>query len=178
VKIWSCFFSQTGSEIYNLSKTLKRVPDVIITNKSIDNIDTINKGLVDEYFDRILFLPNKPNIEEYETAIPESSVVTLHGYLRIVPAIICENYEIYNLHPAPLTTYPFLKGQDPQKKIFEQKLPLGGNTIHRCTAELDSGEILLEENFNVRGLNLDTLIALTHKKASGLWYNFLKERLK
>lgn len=178
MKEWCCFFSQTGSEIYSLTKTLKRVPDVIVTNKSIDSIDSINAGLVDEYFDRILFLPKKPTVEEYITAIPQNSIVTLHGYLRIIPAEICESYEIYNLHPAPLTMYEFLKGQDPQKRIFEQKLPFGGNTIHRCTAELDSGEILLEESFNVERLNLDTLIALTHKKASGLWYKFLKERLK
>jgi len=178
VKNWVCFFSQTGSEIYNLSKMLKRVPDVIVTNKSIDAIDAINKHLADEYFDRIFFLQKKPTVEEYITVIPEDSIVTLHGYLRIIPPEICEGYEIYNLHPAPLSTYSFLKGQDPQKRIFEQKLPLGGNTIHRCTAELDSGEILLEENFNVERLNLDTLIALTHKKASGLWYKFLKDRLK
>jgi methionyl-tRNA formyltransferase len=176
-RAWCCCFSQTGSEIYNISKMIERVPDVIVTNKPVDKIDTINKKLADEYFDRILFLPKVPEFDEYVTAFPKDGVITLHGYLRIIPPEICESFEIYNSHPAPLTMYPELKGKDPQKRIYESKLTFGGNTIHRCTAELDSGEIMSEEAFNVRGYDVDTIIALTHKKASYLWCTFLRDIL-
>lgn len=173
-KLWVCCFSQTGTEIYNISKMIRREPDVIVTNKPIDKIDTINKNLADEYFEKILFLPKKPEQDEYITAFPENSVITLHGYLRIIPPTICDSFEIYNSHPAPLTMYPELKGKDPQRRIYENKLTFGGNTIHRCTAELDSGEIMSEESFNVKGYDENTIIALTHKKASYLWCTFLR----
>ena len=46
---WVTFFSQTGSEIYKISKKLGRVPDIIVTNKSKDKILDINPDLFDEY---------------------------------------------------------------------------------------------------------------------------------
>ena len=30
---WVAFFSQTGSEIVNISKTINRWPDLVVTNK-------------------------------------------------------------------------------------------------------------------------------------------------
>ena len=175
---WVTLFSQTGSDIYNVSKALKKAPDVIITNKLIEDIDTINQNLLDEYFDRIIFLPrNKPTIEEYLTAIPDDSLVTLHGWLRIVPPEICDRFEIYNLHPAPLSKYEFLKGKDPQIRTFEMKLEYSGNTIHKCIPELDAGEILAENSFSVKGYTLDQIFEETHREASNLWCKFLKERL-
>ena len=36
-KKWICFFSQTGSEIVEVSKRLKRLPDFIITNNNDKN---------------------------------------------------------------------------------------------------------------------------------------------
>lgn len=177
MKPWITFFSQTGSDIYNVSQALKKEPDVIITNKPMDEIDTINPDLLDRYFDRILFLPKKPTIEEYQTAIPEDSIVTLHGWLRIVPSEICEMFEIYNLHPAPLSKYAFLKGKDPQVRTYEMKLEYAGNTIHKCTPELDSGEILAENFYAVGDRNLDEQFKETHKKASELWCTFLEDKL-
>lgn len=177
MKKWAALFSQTGSEIYYLSYTLNRYPDVIITNKSQQEIEEINFNLLDKCWDRFIFLNKKPTVEEYNVVLENIEIVTLHGYLRIIPPEICDKYEIYNSHPAPLSMYDFLKGKDPQKRIFEQKLEYGGNTIHRCTAELDSGEIMLEESFSVKGHCLDVIVALTHKKATSLWYNFLKNRL-
>ena len=170
-------FSQTGSEIYYLSCALNRYPDVIITNKSEQELECINFNLLDKCWNSFIFLNKKPTIEEYNVVLEGVDITTLHGYLRIIPPTICNSYEIYNSHPAPLSKYDFLKGKDPQKRIFEQKLDFGGNTIHKCTAELDSGEIMLEESFSVKGHCLDVIIALTHKKATGLWYNFLKNRL-
>ena len=174
---WVTLFSQTGSEIYNISKTLKRVPDIIITNKSKEKVIDINQDLFYEYMDRIVWLPKKPTPIEYIQAIPGNSLVTLHGWLRIIPPEVCEVYEIYNLHPAPLITYPHLKGKDPQIKTFEEKLKFSGNTIHKCIAELDAGPILAQNLLNVQNNTLDEIFSRTHKAASDLWVDFLKYRL-
>jgi folate-dependent phosphoribosylglycinamide formyltransferase PurN len=99
---WVTFFSQTGSEIYKISKKINRVPDVIITNKTKDKILEINEDLFFEHVDKIVWLPKKPTIEEYRQAIPKDAFVTLHGWLRIIPPEICKEFEIYNLHPAPI----------------------------------------------------------------------------
>jgi folate-dependent phosphoribosylglycinamide formyltransferase PurN len=174
---WVTLFSQTGSEIYNISQILNKEPDIIITNKSIDKIDTINQNLIDNFFKKIVFIPKKPTVEEYRFVIPENSFVTLHGYLRILPPEICKQFEIYNLHPAPLKLYPDLKGFTPQERVYREKRDFSGNTIHKCIAEVDAGEILAENTLFVRGFNLDQIFTETHKKATELWCSFLQNRL-
>jgi len=176
---WVTLFSQTGSEIYNISKKINRVPDVIITNKPKDRFLEIKPELFDEYSDRFVWLPKKPTVEEYIEAIPFGSFVTLHGWLRIIPLEVCEAYEIYNLHPAPihLEGYDKYKGKDPQVRIFEDKAKYSGNVIHKCIPELDAGEIIARNNFNVRGLDLDTIFKITHEAATELWCSFLQSRV-
>ena len=43
-------------------------------------------------------------------------LITLHGYLRIIPENICKQCKhIYNGHPGLINMYPELKGKDPQE---------------------------------------------------------------
>jgi folate-dependent phosphoribosylglycinamide formyltransferase PurN len=176
---WVVFFSMTGSEIYNISKKIERIPDIIITNKPKDKFLEIKPELFEEYGDRFVWLSKKPTVEEYIQAIPSGSFVTLHGWLRIIPPEICNIYEIYNLHPAPihLEGYEKYKGKDPQVRIFEDKAKYSGNVIHECIAELDAGKILAKNQFLVRGLDLDMVFKVTHAKAAELWCTFLEDRL-
>ena len=174
---WVTFFSQTGSEIYNIIQLLKKEPDIIVTNKILKDIETMNLNLLDEYGERIVFTSKKPESSEYVFIIPDDAIVTLHGWLRIVPADVCEKYEIYNLHPAPLQTYPHLKGKDPQIRTFSEGLEFSGNTIHKCTAELDAGPILAQNLIDVKGYTLDQIFSETHKAASELWVDFLRDKL-
>ena len=174
---WITFFSQTGSEIYKLSKLLNRVPDKIITNKPFSKSETINFDLFNEYFDQLYFVNTKPTVEEYFNIIPEGSLVTMHGWLRIMPPEVCEKYEIYNLHPAPLKMYPDLKGFNPQERVYNEKRDFSGNTIHKCITEVDAGEILAENTLFVRGFTLDQIFFETHKKATELWVDFLRKKL-
>ena len=178
-KKWGVFFSQTGSEIYNISKKINRVPDVIITNKPLHDVSSIKPELFEEYGHRFVWLPKKPTVLEYIQVIPQDSIVTLHGWLRIIPPEICDMYEIYNLHPAPihLEGYEKYKGKDPQVRIFEDKAKYSGNVIHKCIAELDAGEILAKNQFDVRGFDLDVVFKLTHAKATELWCGFLENRV-
>jgi folate-dependent phosphoribosylglycinamide formyltransferase PurN len=178
-RTWVTFFSQTGSEIYKISKQINRVPDVIVTNKTKDKVLEINEDLFFEYCDKITWLPKKPSVEEYRQVIPKEAFVTLHGWLRIIPPEICQEFEIYNLHPAPihLEGYDKYKGKDPQVRIFEDKARYSGNVIHECIAELDAGKILAKNHFDISGFDLDMVFKLTHTKASELWSSFLKDRV-
>ena len=172
---WVALFSQTGSEIYNISKKLNRSPDLVITNRQ--NLEGVNQELINEFGAKIFQISKSPSVEEYKHHIPENAFVTLHGWLRIIPEEICNTYEIYNLHPANLLLHPHLKGKDPQKRAVAELLQWSGNTIHRCTAELDSGEIKEYSTILIEGLLEFEAIDKLHKDATNLWFNFLNKHL-
>lgn len=172
---WVTFFSQTGSEIYNVSKKIGRSPDIIITNKQ--SLDGVNKDLIDEFGAKIFQISAKPCTQEYIQHIPKNALVTLHGWLRIIPAEVCEQFEIYNLHPANIVLHPHLKGKDPQERAAKELLKVSGNTLHRCTAELDAGEIQLVSEVTIEGLLPFEVIYQLHKDATNLWCTFLENRL-
>jgi folate-dependent phosphoribosylglycinamide formyltransferase PurN len=142
---WACLFSQSGSEIYNISKKINRNPDIIITNKPKDKFLEIKPELFEECGDKFIWLSKKPSVEEYKQAIPQNTLVTLHGWLRIIPPEICDLYEIYNGHPAPIHLYPSLKGLDKQEDLYKYKEKYNkiGCVIHKVTSVLDDGEIVV-----------------------------------
>ena len=93
---------------------------------------------------------NKYVLEDYEEILmyfPEA-IITLHGWLRIMPKEVCERFSIFNGHPGLITEYPELKGKDPQIRAFEGKYPVMGCVIHKVTAGVDEGKILKEIRFN------------------------------
>ena len=176
MKTWIALFSQTGSEIYNVSKRLGRFPDRVIVNKT--DLEGVNEKLLEGCYDKLWIVPQRPTTEEYQTFLMQDAIVTMHGWLRIVPHFVCDQYNIYNLHPAPLTRYPHLKGKDPQQRIFSQSLQYGGNTLHKCTAELDSGEIILENEVELKDETLESVIQKTHAIAADLWVEFLSNQFE
>jgi len=180
MKEWFAFFSQSGSEIYELSKKLGRFPDRIITNKPLEKLTTINANLLTEFKGVWVFLPQKPSVEQYVAAINSNNeaFITLHGYLRIIPKDICNIAEIYNGHPGDIVKYPELKGFNPQEKAFNLKLPTSGSVIHRVTADVDEGPISRLQTVSIEGLSLDEVYKVLHSNSVSLWYNFLKHNLK
>ena len=175
MKPWVTLFSQTGTDIYNLTEKLGKSPDVIVTNKQ--DLTSINPLTFNKFKDIIVQTSSKPTVEEYMQIIPENALVTLHGWLRIVPEEVCNSREIYNLHPANLLLHPHLKGKDPQKRAAAELLQWSGNTIHRCTAELDAGEIKEYSTVLIEGLLEFEVIDKLHKDATNLWFNFLNKHL-
>lgn len=139
-KPWIALFSQTGSEIAALSAKIGAAPSLILTN-NIDSStwhpfireqktisgdhETIMQTLLDE---------NKDN----------NHLVTLHGYLKIIPNNICSAMDIYNGHPGLITRYPELKGLDPQEKVAENisRFVFIGSVVHKVTNDVDGGEVL------------------------------------
>jgi len=184
--IWKTFFSQSGSEIYEISKNIGRFPDAIITNKSFEELDKINPDLLEKCFDRFVFLPKKPTVEEYREAIRNADVITLHGYLRIIPPQICGRFKIYNGHPGLITKFPELKGKDPQAKVwykhFEKPYKLHGHVIHEVIPEVDAGRVVSEKEFFSNNIynefnSLEDYIKRLHKLAIENWVGFMCKSL-
>lgn len=175
-KKWVVFFSHTGSEINNISTRIGRVPDRVITNKSPGD-KTINKQLMRLVKKDIVYTSNKPTTQDYERLLMDNCVVTLHGWMRIIPGKICKDNEIYNLHPGLITKYPELKGADPQKRVVDSSSKTTykqvGCVIHKVTETVDDGEVLAEcscyNHYDSHALLSDKL----HQMASDLWVDFL-----
>jgi len=146
---WIALFSQTGSEIVELSKRLGKFPDVIVTNngdestwcKELQELDVHRRS------SRIVVVSSiqaKTANFLHNIQGSKNSLVTLHGWLRIIPADICVQYEIVNGHPGLITRYPELKGYDPQIRYWDNKdtYEYYGSVVHNVTAEVDEGKVL------------------------------------
>lgn len=173
---WIALFSQTGSEIVEVSKLLGRWPDLIITNERPEHLRKIHPALENRH---LVFVENKPTEEELLMLLSyyENPLITLHGWLRIMPPSICSQYEIYNGHPGLITEYPELKGKDPQQKAFDINLEYSGCVIHKVTEGVDEGEVLTERKVSIRGLEIEELFHILHSISISLWVDFLKDRL-
>jgi phosphoribosylglycinamide formyltransferase-1 len=169
---WIAFFSQTGSEIVEVSKLLGRWPDLIITNERPEHLRKIHPTLENKH---LIFVDNKPSEEELFSIIAQydDPIITLHGWLRIMPAVICNRFEIYNGHPGLITEFPELKGKDPQQKAFDLGLEYSGCVIHRVTEGVDEGEILRSRKVYIQNLEISELFHILHQISIDLWVDFL-----
>ena len=178
---WVAFFSQTGAEIADLSEVLGRWPSRIITNKRPSDLRTIDPRIVEQGY---IEVPNRPTETDLRDILQyfDDPIITLHGWLRVMPADICSEYNIYNGHPGLITEYPELKGKDPQQKAWAGiqmgKYPIAGAVLHKVTAGVDEGEILDYSCFSVdTKLSLDNLFRILKGVSLDLWVKFLKENL-
>lgn len=177
VKSWYVFISQTGSEVKSISELCCIKPKMIISNNlgkiSKDVLSWIQKEKITLYS-----LPSKPSISDYKNIkIPKDSLITLHGYLRLLPKEFCLEYEnIYNGHPALINVYPELKGLNKQEDIFyhKEKYPLCGSVIHKVTPELDAGEIVIFEQTENTCNSLDEAYLLLRQTSLKTWRKFFK----
>ena len=174
---WIAFFSQTGSEIVELANRIGFEPTVVVANRRPDNRRVIHPDIVNM---NLVMLPNKPNWEDYLEVLPlEGCIITLHGWLRIVPPEIVAAYEgdIFNGHPGLINKYPELKGKDPQLKAFDMKLKESGCVIHKVTEGLDEGEILAYKKVPIKNLSLSQVFSKLHDTSVDLWFDFLRTKL-
>ena len=177
---WIALYSQTGGELSNLCTRLGRLPDLVITNKS-DNkklLRTEHSGI------EIIEVPDRPSAGELSLIFSAytNPLVTLHGWMRIVPAEVCNKYEMYNGHPGLITEYPELKGKDPQDKAWklasEGKIKRAGCVIHKVVPEVDSGQIILSRGFSIESLDKRSFFTNFRYISEELWFEFLKPMLK
>lgn len=173
-KKWICLFSQTGGEIVELAKQLGRWPDLIITNQRPKELRTINQEIIQSNLLQVV--SNKPTTEELSNILEqyEDPIITLHGWLRIIPPELCGKYNIFNGHPGLITLYPALKGKDPQLRALKAKHPVMGCVLHKVTAGVDEGEIIMEERFNAVGITEEKMWQTTRDRSLSMWIKFLK----
>ena len=173
---WITFFSQTGAEICDIAEALERWPDRIITNKRPDHLRTIDSRIPK---DILMYTENKPELHEYTWLLEsfKDPIITLHGWLRVMPPEICDRFTMYNGHPGLITKYPELKGKDPQVRAFEGKYDTAGAVIHKVTAGVDEGKVILKEEFNAMNLSLDDLFRILRDRSLYMWTNLLKKVL-
>jgi len=163
------FFSQTGSEIVTLSRLLGAWPTEIVYNEKPGFKNKINPKI-----GKYTLLPNRPSVEDYERVLSkyDNPIVTLHGWLRIVPPEICSKYEIYNGHPGLIDEYPELKGKNPQEKAYRLGLEEGGSVVHRVTEGVDEGEILYSTKASLKGLDLNGVYDILRETSMVSWMKF------
>ena len=174
---WIAFFSQTGAEIADIAEEIGRWPTRIITNKRPDNLRVIDPRIVKQKY---LEVPNKPSYDQYEEILQyfNSPILTLHGWLRIMPPQLCEKYEIYNGHPGLITKYPELKGKDPQVKAYYNNHSEIGSVIHKVNQGVDEGKVLKSSSLYIKGLTLDEHLEELKNLSLYLWVDFLRDLLK
>lgn len=151
---WIALFSQTGSEIANLSKIVGRKPDLILTNNVMQDKyeyhPDVRPNVIAKHDFLMMYLRGTRS---------DDTIITLHGYLRIIPSDICNKFEMYNGHPGLITMYPQLKGKDPQERITPDMTHIG-SVVHRVTAGVDEGEIVT---------------SVSTENTGGDYYNVLKQ---
>ena len=180
-KTWVALFSQSGSEIANISNELGRRPDLVITNRRPDHLRQIDSRITSQDF--ILHeTENKPKEENLKRIFQQYSrdselIITLHGWLRIMPPDICEQYTIYNGHPGLITKYPELKGKDPQHKVIFGDYDTMGCVLHEVTAGVDEGKVLSSKEVSRKGLVGKDIFRILGNISQELWLDFLKSKL-
>ena len=171
---WVAFFSQTGTEIVDIIARLGRKPDLIVTNHRPSDTREVNKNL--PYWSEIT---NRPDLKQlrFVCGLYEDPIITLHGWLRIMPPEICNKYEIYNGHPGLITKYPELKGKDPQMRAWEGDYEFCGSVLHRVTEGVDEGEIISSASFTKDMLDVNDYFRILREMSLNLWVEFLREKI-
>jgi len=171
---WIALFSQTGSEIVDISNKIGRWPDAIITNsQDYNKINTTIQKLgfikIDPIQARTLNVLHR--YAQYD------DLITLNGWLRVVPREICEQYNIVNGHPGLITRYPELKGIDPQKRFWtsKDKYEYYGSVVHNVTAEVDEGKIITFSEKKIDGTEKEPFEILKNTSLNA-WLDFFKQQ--
>tara|TARA_R110000772_G_scaffold2311_7_gene8010 strand:- start:6755 stop:7264 length:510 start_codon:yes stop_codon:yes gene_type:complete len=166
---WIALFSQTGSELASVCEKMGRFPDMIYCDGVIRHIHS-------DLMPYTNFLP-KEDINRLLETDHKNDIVTLHGYLKIIPEkSICK--EMYNLHPGDIIQHPELKGIHPQAKAIELGLTTTGCLIHRVEPGVDEGMPFVFMAHKIKeGTTTETLIEELRHLAINMWMIFLKGRI-
>lgn len=186
VNKWYSLFSHTGSETEALhfSEEVPLQLEAAIT----DNWDY--SGNLDGMVTRLYRLASRKDINwllKQPHLIEDSSLITLNGYMGIVPADVLQNLrergcKVYNIHPAPIQLYPELRGKDPQERMYEgiqkREYTYIGVVIHEVDAGVDTGKIVhWVLQLADPGMTKDELYARLHEMGTQAWESFFRERM-
>lgn len=175
--IWIALFSQSGTELREIENSLGISPTIVMSNSKIYNSTSWNykSTFWKKGHDEIVHWLNN----SYTENILSRVIITLHGYLRILPPEVCNRYEIYNGHPALISHYPELKGKDPQIRTWQNnsKYPIIGSVVHRVVPEVDAGEIVSSVAYSNRVESENEMFVQLRISSFQAWRWFLGKKL-
>lgn len=95
------------------------------------------------------------NLKKYKI-----SFICLAGFMKIISKNIINKYQgkIINVHPSLL---PKFKGLNTFSRMLKNKEKKAGCTVHFVSAKLDSGNVIIQKNFNI--IDKDNEITLRNK---------------
>ena len=169
---WVALYSQSGSELEEIMNRVGEQPTLILTDRVNEDRSEVMKFWSSPLNHKIIsgILANTRN-----------SLITLHGYLRILPpeALHPSNI-ILNGHPGDIINFPELKGFNPQKKAIELGLPYTGTVIHHVTSEVDNGPIIAYNRLDLEGFNYteEEVCERLKKKSVKAWEMVLGEQIE
>ena len=176
---WIAMFSHTGTEIADLIAVTGKVPVLIIRNENSKRKEDIR---LNRY--NTATFPRNPKEEDYQKTFSmvhslykRKPLITLHGWMRIIPEKICQDWDIYNGYPGLITEYPQLKGKDPQKKAYDLKLSYSGCVVHRVTSKVNEGPILDSIKLKIEDLSLEETINTLRNGSLALWIDVIETLL-
>lgn len=175
---WAVLVSQTGSEVIAISEILGILPSLVVTNR-VTNLSEKNMRIFGKNNVEIVVLPNKPTLDQYlRSGLLEKELITLHGFLRIVPEGFFPQFkgEMYNGHPALITMYPELKGFNKQEDIAgnQEKYEWCGSVVHECIPELDAGKVVTSHTTKNTANTIDEAYMLLRETSLKSWETFFK----
>lgn len=191
-KRWILLFSHTGGEAATIVEHLYHTfpnPIHIITNQTDTEAYTknfpvcieshIGDPIENKEYLEAHFMQSKA-IWSVLSNIKEKTLITCHGFNRIIPVNILENpnLEIYNMHPGDTMTYPQLVGKDPQEKAIALNLPSTGVMLHKVTEDLDGGPLygFIRKDIAPE-TDLGELVSQLKEESLNLWFPFLVSKL-
>jgi len=139
---WIAMFSQSGKEIADIAVRLGKLPDVVLTtNLDVNTWDHRMQFTSAVPFNVMIPFDEKMN-DVFNTLRQKEwkdALVTLHGFMKIIPKDLCESREIWNGHPGLINYYSELRGKDPQEKTWENisSYQFVGSVVHRVTDKID-----------------------------------------
>ena len=102
-------------------------------------------------------------------------LVCLAGFMKILSENFIKSFqgEILNIHPSIL---PSLKGLDTHKRILEKEIKSHGATVHKVTADLDSGKILGQISIKIQKNDTPEILARRlNKKEHKLYTRVIRQ---
>jgi len=171
---WVACISQTGRELYEICEKRLVKPDVLLVTAP----DKVIPELWDLEISEVVIIPKRPSIAQFHQIFTGADVITLHGFLYIIPEEICKAYEgrIFNGHPGAIHLYEELKGKDPQVRAYG-KYDYYGTVIHEVSAEVDDGQLLDRDEVEAIYISsLDDLFDTLKRMSINLWIRFFNRR--
>lgn len=164
MKNWSVFISGRGTNLKALLDKHAAMIKLVVSSKA----EAPGIQYAKQYKVPVFIFDKNQNWDSLHLLLKDYQInyIFLAGFMKILPQSFISHWQkkILNLHPSLLPSYP---GLDSIARSYQDKADMGV-TVHYVTAEVDAGEIILQEvvipSPEVGRYSLPEAEALIHKK--------------